>query len=108
MIYLIGSLRNKDLPLLGNELRFKGFDIFDDWYSAGPEADDYWQAYEKTRGRTYGEALKGAHAADVFNFDRRHLLMSDAALLVMPAWEVCSPGAGVGGGQGHPFVRVLP
>ena len=85
MIYLIGSLRNKDLPVLGNELRAKGFDIFDDWHSAGPEADDYWQAYEKARGRSYGEALKGAHAVDVFNFDKRHLLLSEAAVLVMPA-----------------------
>ena len=47
MIYLIGSMRNPAVPVLANNLRKEGFKVFDDWSSPGPEADDYWQDYEK-------------------------------------------------------------
>jgi hypothetical protein len=85
MIYLIGSMRNPEVPILANKLRLKGFDIFDDWYSPGKNADDEWQAYEKQRGRTYKQALQGEHAKDVFDFDHRNLDLSDAAVLLLPA-----------------------
>lgn len=84
-IYLIGSLRNPLVTDLGNALRKEGFSIFDDWMAAGPEADDYWQKYETEKGHTYGEALKGAAAQNVFEFDKRHLDASVGAILVMPA-----------------------
>lgn len=84
-IYLIGSLRNEQVPIIGNQLRQEGFKVFDDWYAAGPEADDKWQAYEKARGRSYPEALKGAAAQNVFDFDKRNLDASDVCILVMPA-----------------------
>lgn len=84
-IYLIGSLRNPNIPVIGNELRKQGFTIFDDWHAAGPEADDHWKEYEKNRGRTYPEALAGAAAKNVYEFDKRNLEASDAAVLVLPA-----------------------
>lgn len=84
-IYLIGSLRNPLITDLGNKLRREGFDIFDDWMAAGPEADDHWQAYETARRRHYGEALAGAAARNVFEFDKRNLDASAGAILVMPA-----------------------
>lgn len=84
-IYLIGSLRNEQVPIIGNQLRAKGFNVFDDWHAAGPEADDHWKAYEKERGRTYVEALEGAAAKNVFAFDKRNLDASDAAILILPA-----------------------
>ena len=84
-IYLIGSLRNPKIPIIGNTLREHGFNIFDDWHAAGPEADDYWQAYEKARGHTYTEALDGAAARNVYAFDKRNLDASDAAILILPA-----------------------
>ena len=34
-IYIIGSLRNKNIPLIGNKLREAGFEVFDDWFSPG-------------------------------------------------------------------------
>ena len=40
-IYTIGSLRNEKVPLIANALRDAGHEVFDDWYGAGPEADDY-------------------------------------------------------------------
>jgi hypothetical protein len=85
VIYLIGSLRNRNIPILAGKLRAAGHEVFDDWYAAGHRADDHWRDYEKQRGRTYREALKGAAARNVFRFDHLHLTKSDRAVLVMPA-----------------------
>lgn len=84
-IYLIGSLKNPRIPEIAAELRAMGHEVFDDWYAAGPNADDHWRDYEQQRGRTYLQALKGHAARNVFNFDHRHLLQADAAILVLPA-----------------------
>jgi nucleoside 2-deoxyribosyltransferase len=85
MIYLIGSLRNPEVPKAANSLREAGFEVFDDWYAAGPEADDKWRDYEQGRGHSYLEGLRGAAARNVYNFDRLHLDMADTVLLVLPA-----------------------
>lgn len=84
-IYLIGSLRNPNIPVFANELRAQGFDVFDDWFAAGPEADDFWQKYEKGRGRRYDQALKGHAALHVFSFDFEHLHQADVIVLLAPA-----------------------
>lgn len=84
-IYLIGSLRNPKVPELGNYLRSLGFDVFDDWFAAGPIADDSWQEYEKGRGHTYEDALKGYAARHVFAFDFAHLNRCDIGVLCLPA-----------------------
>jgi len=85
VIYLIGSLRNSGIPLIANQLRKLGYDVFDDWFAPGPKADDWWQHYETTRGRTYEEALDGYAAKHIFEFDFSHLLWANIAILVMPA-----------------------
>lgn len=85
MIYLIGSLRNPEIPKIGNKLRAAGFEVFDDWYAAGPEADDKWKEYEQQRGRNYAEALEGAAAKNVYAFDRRNLEAASSVVLVLPA-----------------------
>ena len=84
-LYLIGSLRNEEVPSIARSLRELGIDVFEDWFAAGPEADDYWKKYEQDRGRSYQEALKGYAARHVFKFDKHHLDRCDAALLVLPA-----------------------
>lgn len=84
-VYLIGSLRNPAIPKIAAELRAAGHDVYDDWFSPGPEADDHWQAYERQRGRNFAEAVRGWHATHVFMNDKRHLDQCDAAVLVMPA-----------------------
>lgn len=86
-LYLIGSLRNEKIPKLANRLRKENPDVevFDEWYSAGPEADDYWKAHQKSKGLSYQEALEGYAAKNVFAFDKRHLDRSSHALLVLPA-----------------------
>lgn len=85
VIYLIGSMRNPRVPEIAQLLRGLGFEVFDDWFSSGPESDDRWQAYEKARGRTFREALDGYHARHVFELDKYHLDRCNAALMVMPA-----------------------
>lgn len=85
LVYLIGSLRNEKLVLLGNALRNAGVDVFDDWLAAGPIADDSWQKYESDRGRTYAQALRGYAAQHVFEFDHHHLRRATHVVLVMPA-----------------------
>jgi hypothetical protein len=66
-------------------LRGEGHTVFDDWYAAGPEADDKWREYEIARGHTYTEALRGLSAQHVFGFDKRYLDLSHTAVLVCPA-----------------------
>lgn len=87
VLYLIGSLRNERIPKLAQRLREENphTEVFDDWYAAGPEADDYWKTYERGRGRTYQEAISGYAAKNVFAFDKRNLDRSTHALLVLPA-----------------------
>lgn len=86
-LYLIGSLRNRAIPALAARLRKSRpeFEIFDDWFAAGPEADDWWKTYEQGRGRTYQEALNGYAARHVFDFDKHHLDTCTHAVLVLPA-----------------------
>ncbi len=84
-VYLIGSLRNPRIPAIARELRSVGLHVFDDWYAAGPEADDCWQKYEQAKGNAFPLALYGQAANHVFEFDRDHLLSSDVVILVTPA-----------------------
>jgi len=61
-----------------------GFEVFDDWYAAGPEADDKWRDYEKGRGHTFKEALEGHAAWHVFNYDHEHLERAHIGVMIMP------------------------
>ena len=106
-IYLIGSLRNPEVPLIARYLRKRGFEAYDDWYSPGPEADDRWQAYEKKRGRTFDEALQGWHARQVFEMDKRHLDRCDAGVLILPAGKSGHLELGYVAGQGKPVYILL-
>lgn len=85
VIYLIGALRNPQIPYIGAELRSLGFDVFDEWWSASEDADEWWQRHERFKGKTYKEALNGYHAETVYNFDKTHLDRADVGVLVMPA-----------------------
>jgi len=84
-IYLIGSLRNPSISKIAARLRESGHDVFDDWFAAGPEADDYWQKYEQERGHNFKQALKGYAANHVYEFDKYHLDRCDIAILALPA-----------------------
>lgn len=102
MIYLIGSLRNPQVPIVANQLRSYGYDIFDDWYAVGPEADDKWREYELERGRNMAQALAGEAARNTFNFDKSHLDASDACILVTPGGKSAHLELGYMLGKGKP------
>jgi nucleoside 2-deoxyribosyltransferase len=106
-VYVIGSLRNELVPVMANRLRDEGFDAFDAWYSAGPEADDCWKAHSQLRGQTYREALADHAAQHVFEFDKLHLDRCDAAVLVLPAGKSGHLELGYMVGRGKPGYILL-
>ena len=111
-IYLIGSLRSPKVPEIAAKLRNAGHEVFDDWYAAGPEADDYWQKYEQQRGHNYKEALAGYAANHVYNFDKHHLDNNEMAILILPAGRSGHLELGYMIGQGKPgyilFDETMP
>lgn len=108
MIYLIGSMRNKLIPLVGKALReVFTLEVFDDWYSPGENADPCWKEYEGLRGRSYVEALNGHHAQHVFEFDKQHLDRADGVVLVMPAGRSAHLELGYSLGKGKPGFVLL-
>jgi nucleoside 2-deoxyribosyltransferase len=84
-----------------------GFDVFDDWMAAGPEADDFWKKYEIGRGSSYADALLGHAARHVFEFDKYHLDRCDAAVLVLPAGKSGHLELGYVAGTGKPTFILL-
>lgn len=101
-IYIIGSLRNPAIPEFANTLTKEGFDAFADWFSPGPEADDYWRNYSKARGWTYKQALQSHAAKHVFEFDKHHLDAADVAVMLMPAGKSGHLELGYHVGKGKP------
>lgn len=106
-LYLIGSLRNPQIPLIAADLRTAGFDVFDDWFAAGPIADDSWRDYEKQRGHSYEQALLGYAANHVFEFDEYHLNRCDVAVLALPAGKSGHLELGYVIGKGKPSYILL-
>ena len=88
VIYLIGSLKNENIPVLANKLR-KEFgpdvDVFDSWYYPSPDADEWLHKCCKERGLSYKETLQDWGAQHVFEFDKSHLNRATDVVLVMPA-----------------------
>jgi nucleoside 2-deoxyribosyltransferase len=101
-LYLIGSLRNPRVPEVARELRQAGFAVFDDWFSAGPDADDCWQAKQKGDGLSYKQALCGPAAVNVFEFDKAHLDAADVVVMLAPAGKSAHLELGYSIGQGKP------
>jgi hypothetical protein len=106
-LYLIGSLRNPEVPALAGRLREAGHEVFDDWFAAGPEADDYWQKYEQQRGHSYAQGLAGYAANHVFQFDKHHLDTAQGGVLLLPAGKSGHLELGYLIGQGKPCYILL-
>lgn len=106
-IYLIGSLRNENVPLIGDKLRAKGFEVFDEWYSAGPEADDHFKKYHQERKISYDAALRGYAARHIFTFDKTHLDRTDIAILVCPSGRSGHLELGYMVGKGKPTYVLM-
>lgn len=107
-IYIIGSLRNEAIGKVASMLRAMNYDVFDSWYAAGPEADDYWKKYCESKGMDYIQGLKDYSAQNVFNFDKTHLDRCDAAMLVLPAGKSGHLELGYAAGRGKKTFILLP
>ena len=101
-IYIIGRLRNEKIPHIAQQLRDLGVDVFDDWFSPGPEADEFWRKYEQVRGSTYKQALSNWAGKHVFEFDKFHIDRSQIGVLIMPAGKSGHLELGYMIGQGKP------
>ena len=106
-VYLIGSLRNPEIPVLASTLRQHGFEVFDDWFAAGPKADDHWKEYEQARGRTYKEAMQGYAARHVFEFDKKHIDEADIGVMLLPAGKSGHAELGYMKGKGKKCIVYL-
>jgi nucleoside 2-deoxyribosyltransferase len=102
MIYLIGSLRNPAVPDVARTLRAAGFEVFNDWHSAGPDADDHLRDHYRERGHSYEETLHSKAALHIFEFDLMWLDACDAAVMMMPAGKSAHLELGYVIGQGKP------
>jgi nucleoside 2-deoxyribosyltransferase len=101
-------LRNPQIPEVGQFFRKAGFRVFDDWFAAGPRADDHWKEYEQARGRSYKQALNGAAARNVFQFDKANLDAADAVVLVLPAGKSAHLELGYCAGKGKRTCVLMP
>jgi len=102
VIYLIGSLKNEKIPHIANQLRELGFEVFDDWFSPGPEADDFWRNYEKVKGSTHQQALNGYAGQHIYEFDKHHIDRADIGVMCMPAGKSGHLELGYVIGRGKP------
>lgn len=84
-IYIIGSLRNPEIPKFANELQALGFEAFADWTAPGPQADDFLRDYSKERGLDYKQTLRSYAAKHIYEFDKAHIDRCDLAVMLMPA-----------------------
>lgn len=108
LIYLIGRLKNHKIVHLANFFREHGYDVFEDWNYVGPDADDWWQKREKTRGRNYIESLKGRAAQNTYLFDKAYLDLARAVILVSPAGKSAYMELGYSKGNGKAVYVLLP
>lgn len=106
-VYLGGALKNSRVPELGNVLRDRGYDVMDEWHTPGEHADTNWQAYERQRGRTYEQALRGRAAQNIFLFDRAYIDLCDVFVLVMPAGKSAMLELGYAKGLGKTTVLFM-
>ena len=106
-IYIIGALKNSRIPEIGNRLRSEGYDVMDEWFTPGAEADINWQKYEKLRGRTYKEALRGRAATNIFLFDKAYINLADIVIMVMPAGKSAMIELGYAKGRGKKAYILL-
>lgn len=108
IIYLVGSLRNPNVPQLANDLRKEGFEVFDDWFAPGPEADDFWKKYSQGRKQTYKEALNSWAGKHIFEFDKYHLDRADIGVMMHPAGKSGHLELGYLIGSGKPGIIYWP
>lgn len=106
-IYLVGALKNPEIPHLAQTLRKEGYAVFAEWHNPGPEADMCWQEHEKLKGSTYKEAMAGSHVENVFYYDQAYIDLADVVVLVMPAGRSGHLELGYAAGSGKKTLILL-
>lgn len=76
--------------------------MWDEWFSAGPEADDNFQKYHTALGVDYKTALRSEVAQHIFYFDKAHLDLCDFGVMVEPAGKSCHLELGYLASKGTP------
>lgn len=108
VIYIIGSLRNKNVPIIANKLRKdlgKKVEIVDDWYYCSEDADDWLKECCKNRGLNYKQTLSTLAAKHVFQFDFTHLTRATDVICIAPFGRSCALELGWSIGKGkHGFI----
>lgn len=107
LIYVIGSLRNPNIPNIGAQLRAAGYNVFNDWFSAGPGADDAWRDHEKSKGHRLKQALESPAAKHAFALDKEWLDKADIVVLALPAGKSGHLEFGRATGQDKPSFVLL-
>lgn len=107
MIYLAGALKNPNIPNIAAQLRAAGYDVFDDWFSAGPGADDAWRDHERAKGHKFKQALESPAAKHVFAFDSAWIERADIMVLALPAGKSGHMELGIMLGRGKPGFILL-
>lgn len=102
VIYVIGSLRNKNVSIISNKLREvnPNWEIFDSWYAPGPHADDYLRDYCKGKGCSYKETLQDWAATHIFEFDHTHIMRATDIVAIAPCGRSGHLELGFGLGKG--------
>ena len=106
-VYLIGSLRNREVQGVAASLRKVGYTVWDDWQAVGPDADDWWRDYEQAKGHNFSKALEGISAQNTYHFDKAYIDLADMGILVMPAGRSGHLELGYMQGQGKPTYILL-
>jgi nucleoside 2-deoxyribosyltransferase len=101
-IYIIGALKNKNIPAFANRLAEQGYEPFADWFAPGEFADQNLRDYATQRGWNYKQALDSHAARFIFNFDKTHIDAADVGIMLWPAGKSGHTELGYMRGQGKP------
>ena len=76
VVYLVGALKNKNVPIVANQLREslgKDVEVFSSWYHSSPDADKWNLQCCKEQGLSYKETLLEWGSQNSYKFDKKHL-----------------------------------
>lgn len=107
VVYLIGALKNKNIPHVANRIEALGCECFSDWFAPGPEADSFLRQYSKARGRDYKQTLDSYAARQIFDFDLRHIERADLAVALFPIGRSGHLESGFFAGRGKPVFALF-
>ncbi|MEK6882986.1 MAG: hypothetical protein AABY22_25405, partial [Nanoarchaeota archaeon] len=86
VVYLVGALKNKNIPIVANKLRKvlgKEVEIFSSWYHSSPDADSFNLKCCKERGLDYKETLLEYGSRNSYDFDKKHLTRAHVVVGLM-------------------------